>query len=205
MHMKSLKNNFTNISIGILLITIGILIGKYISFPYFEISKTIDLVNIASIVVTIILAIIITTFFDKRKSDFRIEKDLIIKRVDNIYEICSKLQLEAISGEIPYIEAASSIKRINTSINSVYKLISKCKFNTDESTKNEFKSCIGDLRNILTDTPLISEKEINSADIPISVKDGVIHFNRNRISQIELKFDTLKDLLLEWQIVINKK
>ena len=195
----------SKISLYLIFVIFGIIIGKIISFPFFKISKEIDLINLLSIIVTIGLAILITTYFDKRKSDYRTEKDLIIKRVDDIYSICSVLQIEAISGKIPYTEAASSIKRINVSIKSVYSLINKSNINVDNETKQKFKKSLSELKDILTDTPMISEEEIASSDIPISVKNGVIHFNRERVSQIEFKFDKLKDLLLEWQILINKK
>lgn len=202
MHMANL---LSKIVISILLILLGLIIGKFINFPHFVISKEIDLINILSIIVTIGLAVAITTFFDKRKSDYRTEKDLIIKRVDDIYNICSVLQIEAVSGEIEYTDVAYSIKRINVSINSVYGLINKTNFNVEKEIKSTFKTSISELRDILTNTPLISEKEVELSDIPISVKNGVIHFNRERISHIEMKFDKLKNLLLEWQIIINKK
>lgn len=198
-------NLLSKIIIAILLLLLGVIIGKFINFPHFVISKDIDLINILSIIVTIGLAVAITTFFDKRKSDYRTEKDLIIKRVDDIYNICSILQTEAISGNIEYTEAAYSIKRINVAINSVYALINMSNFNVEDGTKNNFKTSISELKDILTNTPKISEKEVELSEIPISVKNGVIHFNRERISQIEMKFDKLKNLLLEWQIMINKK
>lgn len=198
-------NLLSKIIIGVLLLLLGVVIGKFINFPHFVISKDIDLVNILSIIVTIGLAVAITTFFDKRKSDYRTEKDLIIKRVDDIYNICSILQTEAISGNIEYTEAAYSIKRINVAIKSVYGLINMSNFNVEDETKTNFKTSISELKDILTNTPMISEKEVKLSEIPISVKNGVIHFNRERISQIEMKFDKLKNLLLEWQIKINNK
>lgn len=198
-------NNIIKITFCICLILVGILIGKYIDFPYFEISKSIDLTNVSSILVTILLAILITVFFDKRKNDNRIEKDLIIRRVDNVYDITNELQREAISGVIPYTEAASSIKRINTSMQSIYRTVEKCEFSIKDDIKKSIKIAISDLRDILTDTPKITEAQIESSDLPIEVKDGKIKFNRQRIGQIEAKFDALKNNLLELEIRINKK
>lgn len=187
------------------LILLGVLIGKFMDFPHFEVSKDIDLVNISSIVVTVLLAVLITVFFDKRRNDNRIEKDLILRRVDNVYEITNGLQNESISGEIPYTEAASSIKRINTSMQSIYKTVEKCQFSIKDDIKESIKSAISELRDILTDTPKMAEDQIENSDLPIEVKDGIIKFNRQRISQIEARFDALKDCLLELEIRINKK
>lgn len=197
--------NILKVVFCVCLILIGILIGKFVDFPHFEISKSVDLINITSIVVTVLIAILITVFFDKRKSDNRIEKDLILRRVDNVYEITNDLQRESISGEIPYTEAASSIKRINTSMQSIYKTVDKCEFSIKDDIKNLIKKSIGDLRNVLTDTPKITEDQIENSDLPIEVKDGIIKYNRQKIGQIEAKFDSLKDCLLELEIRINKK
>lgn len=205
MQMMKWPNNVIKIAFCICLILVGIVIGKFLDFPYFEISKTIDLTNILSILVTILLAILITVFFDKKKNDNRIEKDLILRRVENVYEITNELQREAISGAIPYTEAASSIKRINTSMQSIYRTVEKCEFTIKDDIKQSIKSAISDLRDILTDTPKLTEAQIESSDLPIEVKDGIISFNRQRIGQIEARFDILKDNLLELEIRINKK
>lgn len=189
----------------ICLVFIGILIGKLISVPYFEVSKSIDLIDIFSVLVTIIIAILLTVFFDKRKNDSRIEKDLILRRVDNVYEIICELQKESISGTIPYTEAASSIKRISTSMRSIYNTIEKCQFTIKKDIKESIKIAIIDLRNILTDTPIINENEIENSDLDIKVKDGNIIFKKQKLIQIESKFDVLKDFLLELEIRINKK
>ncbi len=197
--------NILKIIFYICLVFIGILIGKFLNFPYFEISKNIDLVNILSIIVTMLLAILITVFFDKQKSDNRVEKDLILRRVESIYEITNTLQKESVSGAIPYTDATSSIKRINTSIQSIYKIVTKCQFSIKDDIKILIKDAISDLRDILTDTPKLAEEQIENSDLPIEVKNGVLKFNKQRINQIEAKFDTLKDCLLELEIRINKK
>lgn len=64
---------------------------------------------------------------------------------------------------------------------------------------------LSDIRTTLTNTPSITDEQLNSTDLPIEIMDSIIHFNKERISQLEVKFDTLKDLLLELQIDINKK
>lgn len=187
------------------LLVVGFLIGKFTDFPNFKISRSIDLVNISSIVVTILLAFVISVFFSKKKSDNRVEKDLILRKVDNIYEITNELQKKSISGQIHYTNAASSIKRINTSIQSIYRTVEKCQFSIKDDIKSSIKDSIIELRDILTNTPKVTEDQIEKIDLPIEVKSGVIMFNRQRINQIEAKFDNLKDSLLELEIRINKK
>lgn len=205
MHMRNIKNNLIKTGIYISLIAFGYILARFINFPHFEFSKTIDISDILGLVVTIWLAILITTVLEKQKNDHRVEKDLIISRVGSIYEIASSLQIGSNSGQIHLTEASSSLKRINTSLNSIHKIIEKCHFNVSNEIKCKTDTCLSELRDVLTSTPSIPVDQINSNDIPIAVREGIIHYNRERVSQIEVKFETLKDLLLELQIEINKK
>ena len=203
--MMKLLNKIGKIIFCACLVLVGILIGKFLSFPHFEISPKINLVNATSILVTVLIAVLITVFFDKRKSDNRIEKDLILGRVDNVYEITNELQKESVSGKIQYTEAASSIKRISTAMQSIYRTVDKCEFTIKDDIKTSIQSAISQQRDLLTDTPKMSEDQIENSDLPIEVRDGIIKYNRQRIGQIEANFDVLKDCLLELEIRINKK
>ncbi len=203
--MKNLKNKLIQAGIYLSCIAFGYVITRFFEIPHFEISKTIDVSNVLTLIVTAWLAILITTVFEKQNNDHRVEKDLIITRVGNIYDIADSLQLESNSGRIHITEASSSLKRINTALNSIYRIVDKCHFNITADLKDRLKNCLADIRNTLTNTPSLTDEQLNSKDLPIEIKDSIIHFNKERVSQLEVKFDTLKDLLLELQIHINNK
>lgn len=203
--MKNLKNKLLQAGIYLSFIAFGYVITRFIEIPHFEISKTIDVSNVLTLIVTAWLAILITTVFEKQNNDHRVEKDLIITRVGNIYDIADSLQLESNSGRIHITEASSSLKRINTALNSIYRIVDKCHFNITNDLKDRLKNSLADIRTTLTNTPSVTDEQLNSKDLPIEIKDSIIHFNKERVSQLEVKFDTLKDLLLELQIHINNK
>lgn len=203
--MKNLKNKFIQGGIYVSFIAFGYVLTRFFDIPHFEVSKTIDISNILTLIVTAWLAILITTVFEKQNNDKRVEKDLIITRVGNIYDIAASLQLESNSGRVHITEASSSLKRINTALNSIYRIVDKCHFNITDDLKDRLKNILSDIRITLTNTPSITDEQLNSKDLPIEIKDSIIHFNKERVSQLEVKFDTLKDLLLELQIHINKK
>lgn len=203
--MKNLKNKFIQAGIYLSFIAFGYAITRFIEIPHFEISKSIDVSNVLTLIVTAWLAILITTVFEKQNNDHRVEKDLIITRVGNIYDIADSLQLESNSGRIHITEASSSLKRINTALNSIYRIVDKCHFNITDDLKDRLKNILADIRTTLTNTPSVTDEQLNSKDLPIEIKDSIIHFNKERVSQLEVKFDTLKDLLLELQIHINNK
>lgn len=190
----------------ILFIVLGYLIARYVEIPYFEVSKTIDITNIFGLLVTIFIAIIITTVFEKRNNDYRVEKDLIINRVDKLYEITDSFQKQLNKGQIHLTNASSSLKRITTGLNSIYKLINKCRFRITDDIKDTLKRNLNDIRKTSTYTPQTNKTNLrNSIDLPIKIVDSIIYYNEDRKSQLEVKLDSLKDLLLELQIDINKK
>lgn len=203
--MKNLRSKIITGGIYLSLVAFGFIIAKFITVPHFEISKSIDISNLFSLIVAAWLAILITTVFEKKNNDNRVEKDLIINRVGNIFEIAATLQIESNTGQIHHTEASSSIKRINTALNSIYKIVDKCHFGISTEIKEKLKLNISDLRDTLTSTPVITEEQLNGTQLPIEIRESIIYYNRDRISQIEVKFDNLKDLLLELQIDINKK
>lgn len=205
MPMRKRFNTLVIVGAIVLAFCFGFVVSKMIDFPQFKISESIDLVNVLSVLVTVALALLITFLFDKIKSDNRIEKDLIMKRVDNVYELVNDIQKDVVGGSIEYTEAASMTKRIYTSMTSIYRTIDKCQFSIKDDIKVSIKNSIKGIKNILTDTPRIDEEKINGSALQVEVKDGVIHYNRELLSRIDAKFDELKDLLLELELRINKK
>ncbi len=204
MLMKNIKDNLSKIGIYITVLIFGYIIARLIDMPHFEMSKTIDISNVFSLLMTAWLAILISAVFEKKNSDNRIEKDLIISRIENIYDIAASLQIESNTGSIYLIEANSSLKRINTSLSSIYRIVLKCQFSISDEMKEKIKNCISELKDILTNTPALPP-QINDPQVPIEIRENIIYYNRDRMAQIEIKFDTLKDLLLELQIEINGK
>lgn len=102
MLMKKLGNNFVWSGLSVSLVAFGYIAARFFEIKYFEISKSIDLSNILTLIVTAWLAILITTILEKRNSDNRVEKDLIITRVGSILSIAESLQLASSNGRIHY-------------------------------------------------------------------------------------------------------
>lgn len=203
--MKNLGNRISTLVLFFTFIIFGFIISRYINIPHFQVSQNIDIANLLSILTTIWLAFFITNVLEKKNSDSRIEKDLIIARVAALYEIAETLQIELGTGKVALTEVASSIKRINTSLQSIYKIVTICNFDIEDDLKSNIKEILSDIRNTLTSTPSVKIEELENPDLPISVRESVIYYNRERVSEIEVKFDNLKNLLLELQIHINSK
>ena len=205
MLMKKQANHFYKILVYVLIFSFGFVFSRFIkNIPYIEISHSVDIANIFWILSTIFLGLIITNYFQKNVNDFRTEKDLIIKRVSETSEMVSTLQKIVITGTISLTEAVSSVKRINKSLISIEKIGKLCEITINNSVIININTNLAELRKTLTDTPNISQSQ-SIIDLSIKVKDGIIYYSPERVSQIEVKFDNLKDLMLELQIDLNRK
>lgn len=205
MLLKNLKNRLIRGGVYLTLIGFGYAIARFVAIPYFEVDRSIDISNVFTLLLTVWLAILVTTVLEKQTSNNRVEKDIIISRVADVYSIVSSLQSEFSVGKIHVSEVSSSIKRINTAVQAIYKISTKCRIEINSELKSNFKICLSDLRDISTNTPVVTTEQLSSKDLPIEIKDSIIYYNRDRISQIEVKFEQLKDYLLELQIDINRR
>jgi hypothetical protein len=64
--MKNLKNKLIQFGIYVTLIVFGYAISRFVNLPHFEVSKTIDISNVITLIVTAWLAILISTVFEKQ-------------------------------------------------------------------------------------------------------------------------------------------
>lgn len=190
--------------IGFVLLYLGFVVGKINMIQPFIVERNVNLVDLSSLIATIILAILVTLYFDKKSNNNRLEKDLIIKKIENISHVVENLHNETDKAVIGYSEAASGIKRINVSLDALFKTSEDCHFTICEQTKTEGVTLISELRDLLTKTPTLSQEDLDKVDLPAQVKDGIIHFTTQQVSLINLKFDKLKDYLLKLQLEINR-
>lgn len=183
---------------------LGVVVGKLFNFRYFKVDESINTIDVISVAVTIFAAYIVTKVLDKEKQDTRTEKDLIIKRTEDIYQLIDDSNNKVITGSIKYQEAASHFKRINVSLNCIYRILANTKIELDETLKKSIVGNTKKLRDLLTDTPKISETEIQNSNLPNEVKDSIVHLTQNRILEIETEYDKLRDNILLLQLAINK-
>lgn len=182
----------------------GVVAGKLINIKYFQIEEKVNLIDILSICVTLFAAWYISSILEIEKQDKRTEKDLIIRRTEDIYKLIDDSNQKIITGSIPFQDATSHLKRIHISIKSIYKVLIKTGLNPEPVLKTQLNSNTRKLRDLLTNTPMITPQQIQNSNLPIAVVNGIIHLNQNRIAEIETEYDKLKDNILELQIGINK-
>jgi hypothetical protein len=188
--MKKKRNKrLIDFAVYAALILIGFILGKLFNIWYFTIDEKINLVDLLSIIVTVTAAFIVAKVLDKEKQDRRTEKDLILKRVEDIYQHIETCQPKLTASSVPYQFAASQIKGIYTYLNTANKIISNTEIQITEDHKSKIVSNLRKIKDLLTSGN--------------NVSSGAIQLTQSRVIEIEAEFVKLKDSVLFFQIDIN--
>jgi len=191
----------------IFLLIIGILIGKTIQcWPIFTLKTEIDTVGAAisllSLAVTLGVAYWVATILESTKEANRVEKDLFIKRIDDIYLLIEDTSSQVALQQIEHSLAVSSIKRISVNILSVIDTIATTGIKVDDTHRTNIVLSTRSLNTLLTSTPRLTQQHLD--DIPLEVREGIILMSTDRRLQIDSEFDKLKRLIFTLELAINK-
>jgi hypothetical protein len=143
--MPTKKAWLTGSIYSIFLLIIGILIGKTVQrWPIIKVKTEVDtigaMVSLISMGVTLGVAYWVASILESRKEANRAEKDLIIKRIDDIYRLIEETSNKVSIQEIDLTLAVSKIKRITVNINSVVDAVNGTQIGIDELHKNKYYS-----------------------------------------------------------------
>ena len=192
-----------NVFLGVSILICGIIIGKLIDWPMFKVDKNVNLVDLFSIVITFLIAYFIARVIEKQKEDYREEKNLLINKLDEVFNIIDETSEKVDTRQIKYQEAASKVKRININLTCIFTAINKSSIIIDEEDQKEISRKVINLRNLLTNTPRIDEGSIKKSNLPLEVKSGIIHISETRVIEIETEFNKLKNLIFGLQMKVN--
>lgn len=198
------KQTLNLILIGTIIFSIGFISGKLTNWGYFTISKEISIAEAISIFLTIGVAIYITNVLERDLQDNRNEKDLLLRRTDEISNKINECLNTISSDTISFFKITHGIQRINLSIRYVFEAIIKLEIESVESDLRD--SYVGDikrLRDLCTNTPIAQEE--NSEPKPdIEIKDNKVFLSESRRSQVEQELEKLKNKVFMLQVEINR-
>jgi hypothetical protein len=187
---------------GIVLFSIGILVGKICFFPGVTMGREINPVHAMSILVSLLIACILAIWIDRHKEKNKTEKSLVIKRIDDSIIILESIHEKVLTKSIGVVEAASLLKRLAMQIGCLKKLVAV----RDICNPEKFDKCISDiseLKDLLTSTP--AAEELPSGEATVRASDGIYYYSKNRISEIETKVEILKNDTFELQMEVVGK
>lgn len=200
--MKPMSKKTSNILLGIIILSIGICIGECIDYGYFELSKEVSIIEAISFFSTIGCAIYIAKILEKEVQDKRVEKDLYLKKIEQIEELLSAIE-DAIDEEQPsYNRVVSLYSKCNI---KRHKLISNLKSQTsqfkniDISAQEETMSLrFRLLKPLLTETSI---KQKGKADVVIN--KSKVKYSEARKVEISKEINILHDDFFMIKLAIN--
>ncbi len=180
-------------------IGVGVVIGKLINWKYFEISKEINLVEILNVLITTGLTWYIASILGKRLKQEQFKSDLYVAKICDIEHHLSQL-LELVQDEnIPYGKIISHVHVVGIAKNSLIKSLSDIYKNRGIDTINDTMTTkYKELKSLLTDRPI--DKQNKS----VIVKNNMITFSPDRISEIIALSYTVKEEYFKLKVLINE-
>jgi len=145
--------------IGTILVILGIVIGMGLHhyYPVFQFEDKLDIVGLATLVVTIFLAVYIPIFLERNMHNKRSEKDVIIRKIEalqgtirNVNQTVGECtQKQTVSTANSY-HLVSLFTSISNELDTIITLSDHCAKNEFKEYFEEIKSCRFQYKNIVT-------------------------------------------------------
>lgn len=200
------KRTYIEIASGIFLLIIGWVIGNQWQITECKLDLTFNIVDLFTLVVTIVMGTYIAWILEKEVQDKRIEKDMYLAKIGSIEEILDELgnMFQSNNGQsIDYKKVVGLEHRIKMKKDSIFKYILENLHGKihqeikkgDEQLRCNFK----DLRNLLTQT---NAEETGPKDIEII--DNQANYSAERTSCVLNTLNIIDNKLLEIKVLVNK-
>lgn len=174
---------------------------KYLNLSN-QISLEVNPLELLFVIINVLLAVYVTRNLSKKNDQERLEKELIIKFLEEFRSeynerITKLLALEDF--EDPTTK--SSFKALRQKINSCISLAKEYNvIKSDDIVASEITEIVTDAWELLTDTPKAPSSRANQA-----TKDGVQALRLEKISKIEQASNKLNKLIFKLAMIINQK
>lgn len=201
----------TNKITSIIYYSLFFLLGSFFSYSFFilmlnnnlkiaeEISIGFDPSNLLSIIITLLLALYITRKLDKKTTENRVEKDILIDDIKQFkYKFYKEIHDILNSKKILYIEVVAKLKTIRMRFQSINKILKKYGYDMDNDRIAKLDENIRDIKDLLTETPKTKGKK------QIIVNNGELSFGTKRREDIEIALDDISSKIFELIVQINK-
>lgn len=178
-------------------IAAGFVVGTCYYIPGVEFEKELNPVDAVSLFVTVIIAVVVAMHFDIVKERRKGIQDIVASRINEIYSLINTLQDKVGNREIHLVEANSNIKRINTSLQLVFKIIENKKISI-KYTIDEYQNIINEVKKLATDVPLIQ----GDGEFKIKIEQNIIKYSASHAAEIEGKIEIIKNKVFELQVAL---
>lgn len=183
---------------------IGFISDKFIRYwSFFTIKKELDLpatiLGFITIAVTISAAFWVAKILENEKDESRIEKNLIIDKIQNLFVLTDQFYDKVATRRLPLLEVTAILKRVLTNLALVKDILSNTRISQPSDLQKEIEASIKSIRDLLTNTPT----EPSQSD-PVTVVDGQVNISENGMLALDVEFNHLTNCILKYQLAINK-
>ena len=194
------KKNINQWLIYIALLGVGITIGDCIDWGYFEMDKSISVIDAFTLFITIGLTWYIATILEKRYKNEQQESDLIVEQIDEVVELLKDINT--------LIHQQSSFNEINLKVHCIG-LVKQDIFdhlksnNKDKSVdlyESAFKDKLKNIKDLLTNTPI--DKNDQSK---ISIIKGMVTYTDTRIKEVVTEMYSFRTELFKLKLFVTRK
>lgn len=209
--MNITKNMSANKKLFIVIsLLVGIILGWTSSvclsdFSFLTLENNINLSDVASIVVNILIASFVVYYIDKGLQNNRVEKDFYIAELDSILAIFRSVGDRcATSDKLPFPITVYDIERAKKTFNQVLKLICErdkvfCQKHRKEHI-NAFFCKVRKLNSLLTDSEYMKD---DPSFENVRIDNGEIYLNSTIRPLIDTTLSSLKENIIRLKISIN--
>lgn len=194
-----LKNLIKPLLFSIVGIIIGFALAKASLLDNIRISPEIPVFDIVTLVVTVILAIYVAQILERDVQNNQVSKAMYIAKIEQNENILSSLNDYIGQDTILLSKINNILHRYRTTQNTIHTALKekdkKGKFNDD---CNKIESETKELNKLLTMTPIDNSDQSN-----ITIRDGVITYSNNRVTEISTCLLKIDNLLFDLKHKIN--
>lgn len=190
--------NILQVILYILFLISGCLIGEFWNSPIHiddQISIEINPIDIITMIVTIFLALYLAEVVEKRKQDDRVEKDLLINRIENIEHELSQSSKILNSKLILYDTLVANNKNVFIALQFVKDFI-------QSSSYSDVLIHVRKLSELFIDFHKNSTK---IDGVEAKVEKNILNFSTNKSKELKKQITHINKCLFDLIIEVNKK
>jgi len=159
--------------------------------------------NVLQSLVTFASALIVTLFLQKIVNNHRKQKDLLLQHFEHLLSLLD--EFEGMDNSEQLVEITKLLKKISLKNRLIAKCMEECGCRKKLRDQCDFGKQIRELRDLTTNTPRRRDlKQFSTQqNCPAYVKEGIMHWEAERVNEIDESIESLKAYIFRAQIHVN--
>lgn len=179
------------------------LYGVLMNFRLLEFDGVLNFGDVIQSLSTLIVAILVTYYFQRNTESERRDKDIILKHLDLVLDALKEVEQFKDGGVLTKVTA--SLKKLSVQCRAVRELIIHLQYGDGIIDQTNFDENIKEIRKLATETPIKKIKDhANSNKCTSTVRDGIIKLAQEKTALLDSEIQKMKLAIMKSQIQINR-